>query len=66
MGFHMPCTSSPSVMFPRHGTVIEKCVNDAWGKLWPESAHNFKGLKNVVLMISKEILVIARHVGFIE
>jgi hypothetical protein len=46
--------------------VMEKCVNDAWGKLWSESAHNSNGFKNVVLMISKEILVIARHVGFIE
>jgi hypothetical protein len=46
--------------------VMERCVNDVWVKLWLESAHNFKGFKNVVLAISKETLVIARHVGFIE
>jgi hypothetical protein len=45
--------------------VTERCVNDAWGKPCPESAHNFKGLKNVPV-ISKDILVMARHVGFIE
>jgi hypothetical protein len=39
--------------------VRERCVNDAWGKLCPEFAH-------VVRAISKEILVMAKHVGFIE
>lgn len=41
-------------------------MNVAWGELCPESAPNFKGLKNVVPAISKEVLVMARHVGFIE
>jgi len=46
--------------------VTERCVNDAWVKLCPESTHNFKGLKIVVPAVSKETLVMARHVGFIE
>jgi hypothetical protein len=46
--------------------VMERCVNDAWGKLCPESTHYFRGLKNVVSAISKEILVMTRHVGFME
>ena len=39
--------------------VTERCVNDAWDKLCPEFAH-------VVRTISKEILVMAKRVGFTE
>ena len=41
-------------------------MNDTWANLWPESSHHFKALENVVPVISKDILVMARHVGFIE
>jgi len=64
-GFNMHFISFSNVV-KAWNKVMERCVSDAWGKLCPKSTHNFKGLKNVIPVISKEILVIARHVGFIE
>ncbi|CAM2115833.1 unnamed protein product [Caretta caretta] len=41
-------------------------MNGAWGKLWPEYANDLKGFKDVVPPMKKDILGLAKKVGFDE
>ncbi|XP_074854943.1 tigger transposable element-derived protein 1 [Carettochelys insculpta] len=46
--------------------VTQTCMNGVWGKLWPECVSDIKGFKDVVPDIKKDILGLAKKVGFDE
>ncbi|CAM2111973.1 unnamed protein product [Caretta caretta] len=46
--------------------VTEACMNGVWGKLWPDCVDDFKGFKDVVPAMKKDILSLAKKTGFAE
>ncbi|CAM2096760.1 unnamed protein product [Caretta caretta] len=46
--------------------VTQECMNGVWGKLWPECVNDLKGFKDIVPAMKKDILGLAKKVGFDE